>query len=163
MSTARAGSSWNRSEVSSERINPSFDGTSATSLISCVCTDILTTLVSGTTTLTPGVRTEDDTLPKKSFTPTLPAGTVRKGPATSLISCVCTDILTTLVSGTTTLTPGVRTEDDTLPKKSLTPTLPAGTVRKGPAARNRMNTSTATTTRPMRDGDGIGTGSRGIL
>src|ERR1043166_354629 len=111
MSTARAGSSWNRSEVSSERINPSFDGTSAT----------------------------------------------------SLISCVCTDILTTLVSGTTTLTPGVRTEDDTLPKKSLTPTLPAGTVRKGPAARNRMNTSTATTTRPMRDGDGIGTGSRGIL
>src|SRR5215468_8575204 len=54
MSAALAGSSWNSSDVSRLRINPSCEGTSATSLISCVCTDIFTTLVSGITMLMPG-------------------------------------------------------------------------------------------------------------
>src|SRR6516165_2573435 len=81
MSTAFEGSSWNSSEVSSDRISPSCEGTSATSLISCVCTDIGTTLVKGITIPIPGDSVDDDTLPKKSFTPTWPAGTVRIGPA----------------------------------------------------------------------------------
>src|SRR2546423_10430257 len=83
MSAAFGGSSRNSSELSSVRINPSCDGTSASSLTSCVCTDIRTTAVSGVTTLMPGDNTDVDTLPKKSLTPTWPAGTVRKGPPTA--------------------------------------------------------------------------------
>ncbi len=74
--------------------------------------------------------------------------------ATSLISCVWTDIRTTLVIGSTMPMPGDSVDDDTLPKKSFTPTLPAGTVRNGPAMRKRMTRITAPTTSPTRDGRG---------
>src|SRR5215510_9094006 len=72
--------------------------------------------------------------------------------ATSLISCVFTDIGTTLVIGRTMPMPGDIGDADTLPKKSFTPTLPAGTVRNGPATRNRMTPITTSTVRATRDG-----------
>ena len=56
--------------------------------------------------------------------------------------------------------PGVSVDDDTLPKKSFTPTLPAGTVRIGPAVRNKM---TATTTTAMTATTLVGRGPPGIL
>ena len=41
--------------------------------------DIFTTRVNGKTSWTPGPRTSDETLPKKSFTPTWPAGITATG------------------------------------------------------------------------------------
>src|SRR5262245_57991283 len=58
---------------------PSCEGTSATSLISWVCTDIRITRVIGTTRCTPEGRTRDETEPKKSRTPTFPAGITTRG------------------------------------------------------------------------------------
>src|SRR5688572_522150 len=55
-------------------MRPSFEGTSAVSFTSWVLMDILMTRVKGMTTLTPGDRTSEETLPKRSFTPTWPAG-----------------------------------------------------------------------------------------
>src|SRR5687767_8585421 len=55
-------------------MRPSFEGTSAVSFTSWVLIDILMTRVKGMTTLTPGERTSEETLPKRSFTPTWPAG-----------------------------------------------------------------------------------------
>src|SRR5213594_4182418 len=55
-------------------MSPSLEGTSAASLTSCVFTDILMTRVKGKTKWTPAGRTSGDTRPKKSFTPTWPAG-----------------------------------------------------------------------------------------
>ena len=60
-------------------VSPSFEGTSAVSLTSCVLTDILTTFVNGRTKWTPEVRMLGETLPKKSLTPTSPAGITVRG------------------------------------------------------------------------------------
>src|SRR5215831_1577676 len=81
--------------------------------------------------------------------------------AVSLISCVFTDIGTTLVSGRTMLIPGDSGDADTLPKKSFTPTLPAGTVRNGPATRNSMAATTTSTVSRTRDGRSTVFGSLG--
>ena len=81
-------------------MRPSFEGTSATSLISCVCTDIRSTRVSGKTTWMPGPSASDDTEPKKSLTPTCPAGTVLNGPCVRRINANTTS------SANATIRPG---------------------------------------------------------
>src|SRR5258706_2590490 len=60
-------------------IRPSCDGTSAASFSSWVWTVIRITGVKGTTMCTPDGSTRDETLPKKSSTPTLPAGITTTG------------------------------------------------------------------------------------
>src|SRR6266545_6434239 len=79
MSAALVGSSRKSSEPSRSIVTPSLEGTSAVSFTSCVLTAILTTFVKGKTTLTPGFRTLGETLPKKSLTPTCPAGMTLTG------------------------------------------------------------------------------------
>jgi hypothetical protein len=57
-------------------MSPSEVGTAAVSFISRVCTLNLMTCVPGTMRLMPGARIRSETRPKKSCTPTWPAGTM---------------------------------------------------------------------------------------
>jgi hypothetical protein len=59
-------------------VSPSRDGTSMTSLISWVLTDIRATRARGFTTLRPDFSVWGETLPKRSTTPTWPAGTTAR-------------------------------------------------------------------------------------
>ncbi len=60
-------------------MSPSCDGTSAVSFISWVWIDILITRVIGKIRWTPGPMTPSDTMPKRSRTPTWPAGITTTG------------------------------------------------------------------------------------
>ena len=57
-------------------MSPSEVGTAAASFISRVCTLNFTTWVPGAIRLMPGARIRSETRPKKSCTPTWPAGTM---------------------------------------------------------------------------------------
>ena len=63
-------------------MSPSLDGVSIVSFTSRVCTDIRWTVASGFTRCSPDGSASDRTFPKRSTTPTSPAGTMRAARST---------------------------------------------------------------------------------
>src|SRR5437870_910497 len=82
-------------------VSPSCDGTSAASLTCWVWVLIRTTRVSGKTRCTPGGSTFFETMPKKSLTPTCPAGITLRG----FVSRNTTRSTTAITANRTPLTP----------------------------------------------------------
>jgi hypothetical protein len=114
MRAAASGLSRYRSDTSRLTMRPSDVGTAAVSFSSRVCVLNLMTRVPGTTKLMPGPSAASDAVPKKSLTPTWPAGTT------------VADRYTT--KNATKPSAAMRIQ----PKPKLTPSIGRGNVGMGP-------------------------------